>query len=51
MARFKTATKKLKLARASDLSRAVPSWVMVKTRGRVRTSFRRRNWRRSSLDI
>jgi large subunit ribosomal protein L39e len=51
MARFKQTSKKLRLAKANNQSKAIPSWVMAKTKGRVRTSTRRRNWRRSKLDI
>jgi large subunit ribosomal protein L39e len=51
MARFKQAAKKLRLSKANNQSKAVPSWVISKTRGRVKTSTRRRNWRKSKLDI
>ena len=51
MARFKTTAKKLRLVKANNQSKAIPSWIMVKTKGRVKTSPHRRNWRRSKLDI
>jgi large subunit ribosomal protein L39e len=51
LARFKPTAKKRRMAKAYKENRAVPSWVMVKTRGRVRANPSRRNWRRSKLKI
>jgi len=45
MARFKPLAKKLRLARAGKLRRAVPTWIVAKTRGKVRRSSRKRSWR------
>lgn len=49
MARNKPSGKKRRLARAHRMSRPVPTWVVAKTRGRVRSTPRRRHWRRTKL--
>ncbi|MCD6513404.1 MAG: 50S ribosomal protein L39e [Candidatus Asgardarchaeum sp.] len=49
MARNKPLGKKLRLARAGRLARAVPTWIIAKTRGRVRTSNKRRRWRQQRI--
>jgi len=49
MARNKPAAKKRRLAKAGKEIKPVPTWVMVKTRGHVRTSTKRRRWRRSKI--
>jgi len=49
MARNKPAAKKRRLAKKGKQSKGVPTWVMVKTRGKVRTNPKRRNWRRTKL--
>ncbi|MHA2271260.1 MAG: 50S ribosomal protein L39e [Candidatus Hodarchaeales archaeon] len=49
MARNKPAAKKIRLAKATRQNRTVPTWVIVKTRGRVRTHPKRRQWRQSRL--
>jgi large subunit ribosomal protein L39e len=49
MARNKPAARKRRLASASKMSRPVPTWVVAKTRGRVRSTHRRRHWRRTKL--
>ena len=49
MARNKPAAKKRRLARAQKMSRPVPTWVVAKTSGRVRSTPRRRHWRRTKL--
>ena len=46
MARNKPLAKKLRLARAARRARPVPLWVIAKTLGRVRRSYRWRHWRR-----
>jgi len=46
MARNKPLAKKLRLAKAMRRARAVPTWVVAKTLGRVRRSHRQRHWRR-----
>jgi large subunit ribosomal protein L39e len=50
MARNKPLAFKLRLAKAGKQKKAVPTWVVVKTQGHVRTSPKsRRNWRRFKL--
>jgi large subunit ribosomal protein L39e len=49
LARNRPAAKKRRLGKATKRSRAVPTWVVARTRGRVRTSPKRRNWRRAKL--
>jgi large subunit ribosomal protein L39e len=51
MARNKPLARKLRLARAHKSNRALPAWVIVKTRGRVRFSPVRRHWRVSKLKV
>ncbi|MCJ7634932.1 50S ribosomal protein L39e [Candidatus Bathyarchaeota archaeon] len=51
MARFKQPAKKKRLAKANKLSRAVPAWVMAKTKGTTRTTRHRRNWRQSKIKV
>jgi large subunit ribosomal protein L39e len=46
MARIKPAAKKLRLAKAGKEKASVPTWVIARTDGKVRTNpKRRRNWR------
>jgi large subunit ribosomal protein L39e len=46
MARTKSPAKKHRLAKANKQKNAVPTWVIVRTDGKVRTNpKRRRNWR------
>lgn len=49
MARNKPAARKRRLIKALKRAKAVPTWVIAKTMGRVRTSPKRRHWRRSKL--
>ena len=49
MARNKPAAKKRRLIKAGKQKRAVPTWVIAKTMGRVRTTPKRRHWRRVKL--
>jgi len=49
LARNKPTAKKRRLGRAQRRSRPVPTWVVAKTRGRVRSTPRRRHWRRTKL--
>jgi len=49
MARNKPAAKKRRLIKAAKESKPVPAWVMVKTRGKVRTTPKRRHWRRTKI--
>lgn len=43
--------KKLRLAKALKRNRAVPAWVIIKTRGRFRINPLRRDWRRQDLKV
>lgn len=45
MARNKPVAKKFRLARAGRLRRAIPTWIVAKTKGHVRRSVRKRSWR------
>jgi large subunit ribosomal protein L39e len=46
MARIKPTAKKRRLAKATKEKQAVPTWVIARTDGKVRTNpKRRRNWR------
>jgi len=46
MARNKPAAKKRRLAKATKQRKAVPTWAMMRTGGKVRTNpKRRRQWR------
>ncbi|NIP66625.1 50S ribosomal protein L39e [Candidatus Bathyarchaeota archaeon] len=49
MARNKPAAKKRRLAAAGKRAKSVPTWVIAKTMGRVRTNPKRRHWRRDKL--
>jgi large subunit ribosomal protein L39e len=49
MARNKQLGKKLRLGRANKQNRSIPAWIIVKTRGRVRTHPKRRKWRNQSI--
>jgi large subunit ribosomal protein L39e len=49
MARNKQLGKKLRLGRANQQNRSIPAWIIVKTRGRVRTHPKRRKWRNQSI--
>jgi len=49
MARVKPPAKKQRLAKAGRETKPVPTWVVAKTMGRVRTSPKRRHWRRSKI--
>jgi large subunit ribosomal protein L39e len=49
MTRNKPTAKKRRLAKAGKEKRAVPTWVIAKTGGKVRTHPKRRNWRHRKL--
>jgi large subunit ribosomal protein L39e len=50
MARVKPAAKKRRLAKAGKETESVPTWVIARTDGKVRTNpKRRRNWRTSTI--
>ena len=50
MARNKPAVKKRRIAKATNQNRAVPTWIIAKTKGEIRWSPKsRRNWRNRKL--
>ncbi|MHA1481428.1 MAG: 50S ribosomal protein L39e [Candidatus Thorarchaeota archaeon] len=49
MARNKPLGKKLRMARAMRSNQSVPTWVVVKTKGKVRRNPQQRNWRQTKL--
>jgi large subunit ribosomal protein L39e len=49
MSRNKPLSLKKKLDKAGRRTRRAPIWAVVKTRGRVRDSVKRRRWYRSKL--
>jgi large subunit ribosomal protein L39e len=49
MARNKPLGKKIRLGHANKENTSVPTWVIVKTHGHVRTTPKRRNWRRNKI--
>ncbi|MHA1410389.1 MAG: 50S ribosomal protein L39e [Candidatus Odinarchaeia archaeon] len=49
MARNKPLGKKLRLGHAGTANSSVPTWIIVKTHGHVRTTPKRRNWRRTCI--
>ena len=51
MARNKPTSRKKRLGAAGKSSKPVPTWVVAKTRGRVRSTPKRRHWRRTKLKL
>ncbi|MEM4246667.1 MAG: 50S ribosomal protein L39e [Candidatus Bathyarchaeia archaeon] len=51
MTRNKPTVKKRRIAAAVRQNRPVPTWIIAKTKGAVRTNPQRRNWRRTKLKI
>jgi large subunit ribosomal protein L31e len=49
MARNKPTAKKRRLAKVRKQRRAVPTWVIAKTQGKVRTNPKRGHWTRSKI--
>jgi len=49
MARNKPPAKKRRLAKAGKQKKPVPTWVIAKTVGQVRTSPKRRRWRQRKI--
>jgi large subunit ribosomal protein L39e len=47
MTRNKPAAKKRRLAKKTKQAQPVPTWVIAKTTGKVRTNPKRREWRRT----
>ena len=50
MARVKPPAKKRRLSKANKEKKSVPTWVIARTGGKVRTNPKRqRNWRRGTI--
>ena len=49
MAKHKLVPVKKRLGRAGRRTRRAPVWVMSKTKGKIRASVKRRNWRRTKI--
>lgn len=49
MARNKPTAKKLRLAKAGKEKKPVPTWVIAKTSGHVRSNPKRRRWRQRKI--
>ena len=49
LARNKPLGKKLRLASALKENRSVPTWIIVRTKGKVRTHPKRRSWRNRKI--
>ena len=42
---------KIRLGKAFEQNRRVPSWVMLRTKRKVTSHPKRRNWRRNTLKV
>ena len=51
MARNVPYPKKLRMAKAARRTRSVPTWVVMKTGGKVRQHPKRRHWQRNNLKV
>jgi large subunit ribosomal protein L39e len=51
MARNKHLAKKLRMAKAAKRAEGVPTWVVMKTSGKVRHHPKKRHWRRNNLKV
>ena len=51
MARNKLPAKKMRLAKKLKQNQSVPAWIIVKTKGKVRTHPKRRKWRNQKLKV
>jgi len=51
LAKVKSPGKKLRLGRETRRAKATPTWIVAKTSLKVRFSHRRRNWKRSHIQI
>ncbi|HJJ42356.1 MAG TPA: 50S ribosomal protein L39e [Methanocorpusculum sp.] len=46
-----TKSRKIRLSKATQQNRRVPTWVMIKTKRHVVSHPKRRSWRRSTLKV
>ena len=51
MAKYKSVVKKTKLKKALNQNRRIPLFVVARTKRKVSTNFKARNWRKSKLKI
>jgi len=51
MAKHKTLPRKIRLAKEYKKARPVPSWIVARTKGKVRRTPTRRQWRRTKIKI
>ena len=51
LARNKPLGKKLRMARAAKRTSGVPTWVVMKTSGKVRQHPKKRHWQRNNLKV
>jgi len=52
MAKYKQMPKKRRLVKRGQQSENIPTWIVMRTKGTIRTSpFSRRHWRSSSLKV
>jgi len=51
LATHKPTAKKKRLARAQRMRKSVPTWVIAKTRGHVRSHPKKKNWREGKLHV
>ncbi|MEK6919542.1 MAG: 50S ribosomal protein L39e [Thermoproteota archaeon] len=51
MARHKPSGKKHHLSHALKQAQSVPSWVVARTRGRVRRNPKQRHWRKTKIKV
>lgn len=49
MTRNKPTAKKRRLAKKGKQRKAVPTWVIARTKGKVRTNPKRRHWTRTKI--
>lgn len=47
----KTSGVKIRLTKALKQNSAVPTWVVIRTKRKVRTNPAKRNWRRNKLKV
>ena len=51
MATRKSSARKIRLIKKTNHARAVPSWVILKTKRAVRTNPKARQWRRTDVEV
>jgi len=51
MAAHKSTPKKIRLMKKLKQNSAVPAWIIVRTKRRVRTNPKRRQWRRTDVGV